>query len=84
MAVLTQGILGEVVGETGPVVSYMRFGQNIIITVIEWMCRFKVAWKIYISGTKIIGIVLFAVVNIMPASFGSIIKVRYQIYRLAK
>ena len=29
MAILTQGILGEVVGKTGPVVSYMRFGQNI-------------------------------------------------------
>ena len=26
---LTQGILGEIVGKTGPVVSYMRFGQNI-------------------------------------------------------
>ncbi len=29
MAILTQGILGDVVGKTGPVVSYMRFGQNI-------------------------------------------------------
>ena len=29
MAILSQGILGEVVGKTGPVVSYMRFGQNI-------------------------------------------------------
>ncbi len=29
MAILTQGILGEIVGKTGPVVSYMRFGQNI-------------------------------------------------------
>jgi len=29
MAILTQGILGEVVGKTGPVVSYMRFGQNV-------------------------------------------------------
>jgi Family of unknown function (DUF6266) len=29
MAILTQGILGKVVGKTGPVVSYMRFGQNI-------------------------------------------------------
>jgi hypothetical protein len=29
MAILPQGILGEVVGKTGPVVSYMRFGQNI-------------------------------------------------------
>lgn len=29
MAILTKGILGEVIGKTGPVVSYMRFGQNI-------------------------------------------------------
>jgi len=29
MAILTQGILGPVVGKTGPVVSYIRFGQNI-------------------------------------------------------
>ncbi len=29
MAILTQGILGKVVGKTGPVVSYIRFGQNI-------------------------------------------------------
>lgn len=29
MAILTQGILGEVIGKTGPIVSYMRFGQNI-------------------------------------------------------
>ena len=29
MAILTQGILGTVVGKTGPVVSYIRFGQNI-------------------------------------------------------
>jgi hypothetical protein len=29
MAILTQGILGKVIGKTGPVVSYMRFGQNI-------------------------------------------------------
>jgi len=29
MAILTQGILGPVTGKTGPVVSYMRFGQNI-------------------------------------------------------
>jgi hypothetical protein len=29
MAILTQGILGGVTGKTGPVVSYMRFGQNI-------------------------------------------------------
>lgn len=29
MAILPQGILGEAVGKTGPVVSYMRFGQNI-------------------------------------------------------
>lgn len=29
MAILTQGILGPVIGKTGPVVSYIRFGQNI-------------------------------------------------------
>jgi Family of unknown function (DUF6266) len=29
MAILTQGILGPVEGKTGPVVSYIRFGQNI-------------------------------------------------------
>ena len=29
MAILTQGILGPVVGNTGPVVSYIRFRQNI-------------------------------------------------------
>jgi len=29
MAILTQGILGPVVGKTGPVLSYIRFGQNI-------------------------------------------------------
>ena len=29
MAILTQGILGPVAGKTGPVVSYIRFGQNI-------------------------------------------------------
>jgi hypothetical protein len=29
MAILTQGILGPVTGKTGPVVSYIRFGQNI-------------------------------------------------------
>ena len=29
MAILTQGILGPVTGRTGPVVSYIRFGQNI-------------------------------------------------------
>ena len=29
MAILTQGILGPVVGKTGPVISYLRFGQNI-------------------------------------------------------
>lgn len=29
MAVLSQGILGPVTGRTGPVVSYIRFGQNI-------------------------------------------------------
>ena len=29
MAILTQGILGPVIGKTGPVVSYLRFGQNI-------------------------------------------------------
>src|SRR5574340_922549 len=29
MAILTQGILGPVTGRTGPVVSYVRFGQNI-------------------------------------------------------
>ncbi len=29
MAILTQGILGPVAGKTGPLVSYMRFGQNI-------------------------------------------------------
>ena len=29
MAILAQGILGHVVGKTGPVVSYIRFGQNI-------------------------------------------------------
>ena len=29
MAILTKGILGEVIGKTGPVVRYMRFGQNI-------------------------------------------------------
>src|ERR1700687_1899649 len=29
MAILSQGILGPVVGRTGPVVSYIRFGQNI-------------------------------------------------------
>lgn len=29
MAILTQGILGPVSGKTGPVVSYIRFGQNI-------------------------------------------------------
>jgi hypothetical protein len=31
MAILTQGILGEVIGKTGPIVSYMRFGQNITL-----------------------------------------------------
>jgi hypothetical protein len=29
MGILPQGILGDVVGKTGPVVSYIRFGQNI-------------------------------------------------------
>ena len=29
MAIITQGILGQVIGKTGPVVSYIRFGQNI-------------------------------------------------------
>jgi Family of unknown function (DUF6266) len=29
MAILTQGILGPVIGKTGPVVGYLRFGQNI-------------------------------------------------------
>ena len=29
MAILTQGILGPVSGKTGPVISYIRFGQNI-------------------------------------------------------
>ena len=29
MAILSQGILGPVTGRTGPVVSYIRFGQNI-------------------------------------------------------
>jgi hypothetical protein len=29
MAILTQGILGPVIGKTGPVVSYIRYGQNI-------------------------------------------------------
>ena len=29
MAILTQGILGPVQGKTGPVVSYIRFGQNV-------------------------------------------------------
>jgi hypothetical protein len=29
MGILPQGILGEITGKTGPVVSYMRFGQNI-------------------------------------------------------
>lgn len=29
MGILTQGILGQVTGKTGPVVSYVRFGQNI-------------------------------------------------------
>ncbi|MEO5650148.1 MAG: DUF6266 family protein [Ginsengibacter sp.] len=29
MAILSQGILGPVTGRTGPVVSYVRFGQNI-------------------------------------------------------
>ena len=30
MAILTQGILGHVIGKTGPVVSYIRFGKNIV------------------------------------------------------
>ena len=29
MAILTEGILGKVVGKTGPVISYIRFNQNI-------------------------------------------------------
>jgi hypothetical protein len=29
MGILSRGILGDVVGKTGPVVTYMRFGQNI-------------------------------------------------------
>ena len=29
MAIITQGILGQIIGKTGPVVSYIRFGQNI-------------------------------------------------------
>ena len=33
MAILSQGILGPVTGRTGPVVSYIRFGQNITRTV---------------------------------------------------
>lgn len=33
MGVITQGILGPVTGRTGPVVSYFRFGKNIVRSV---------------------------------------------------
>lgn len=33
MAILSQGILGSVTGKTGPVISYTRYGQNIIRSV---------------------------------------------------